>query len=530
MADTRQELIWLRDDAVNGSASAHARMVHEQAIYNNKGQYDTDKTVGRMYTVAGESLNPKTTEAIQKIKPAYEDAMPRIEFQPDRSTRTDEDIVLVQDLQNWHDMMDDADGEGEIRKTLIHHNSVVGHALSKVLYNPRTGVVNAPSIDPTTFAPDPKCTDIEFKTAEYVDHFNERDGRHVRRYYPDYWEGLDKKEVRGTGYRVDEMWLRRELAEDIGVDLSSTKKAIVKATLINDDIAHVRPSPFWWPDFPFAGWRNMIDYTADGKSQSYWGFGFASLLWPQQKMLDHLLANLVLIVNNQAVGRFLSEKGALDWEQILPIHGLNIELEEGIKLNQIEFLPPDQIPPILIDFVKYITEIMTNMVPSLSPVFTGEAPFSGASGRAVSALQFAAFSQASTNIKSANEFRKRRARMKAVMIQQFAKKPLAPHMWRGGLDLPDRFPEDARHIGFNIHTADATSLPNTPVGRLQIAQFLAAQGLQMTPQKLLEFVGLDQGFGIRAEDFIMNPLGGAGAPINEEVITGRETAIEEATL
>ena len=140
-------------------------------------------------------------------------------------------------------------------------------------------------------------------------------------------------------------------------------------------------------------------------------------------MLDEMIANLILIVRNQAVGRFLSKEGALDMEQVLPIHGLNIEINEPFTIEDIKHLPPDVIPPVILEFIQYVTQIMMEQVPSLSSVFAGESPHGGASGRAIASLQYANFSQLSDNIRGMNSFRQRRARQKITCLQQFARRP-----------------------------------------------------------------------------------------------------------
>ena len=73
-------------------------------------------------------------------------------------------------------------------------------------------------------------------------------------------------------------------------------------------------------------------------------------------------------------------------------------------------LPPEIVPPVLIEFIQFISGIMTDMMPSLSSeIFRGEAPYSGASGgRAVASLQFANFNQLAGNIREMNEFGLRR--------------------------------------------------------------------------------------------------------------------------
>ena len=105
------------------------------------------------------------------------------------------------------------------------------------------------------------------------------------------------------------------------------------------------------------------------------------------------------------------------------------------------------------------------------------------------------------------------------------------HLWRGGLDIADPFPEDARFVGYHTSIPDATALPNTPVGRLQMLQVLAGLGFFVRPDRALGMVGLDQGYGWKNDDFITAMgqaamgMGPGGQQMNSEVATGQETAM-----
>jgi hypothetical protein len=540
MASTRQELKWLIEDALNNSADAHGRIVQEQKVYRNQGHYDGRKRLGRVYSPAGESLYPKTTELIEKVKPRLESAAPRVDVSPDRSDRTEDEIDSVEHLEWWMDMYQDADNEGDKLRRWIHHNAVGGMGVRKVTWDSIHQRLNAKLISPLTFAPDPSCTEIDLSDALYLVHQNQHDTRYIKRTYPEF--KIDKvapKRVQGPNtfggsqrsiqsFKVCEVWMRRIIAEEIGVDVSDTDAQMFVATMINDDLVKVRPTPYWYPDYPFVCWRNFIDYTDDGMPNSFWGFGLASLLWPQQAMLDYLLSNLVLILKNQAVGRVISPKGMLNLEQAWTLHGLNIEYskQDGYNIADLLFLPPDQVPAALVDFVRFLIETMEN-ISGIGPVLTGDAPFSGVSGRAVSALQSAALTHIGWMVRSLNEARLRLVRQQLVLIQQMAKRPLAPHLWRGGIDLPDRFPDTARHIGFALSIPDISDLPQTPAGKLQIAEFLAGAGAPLSLQKLLEFVGLDRGYGLQSEDFEaqIDPASVNVIPISDEVSMGREAGL-----
>ncbi len=516
-------LVELRDDAFTASQDAHNRMKREMAIYKNEGYLDGSVRLGKLRPLVQASLNPKTTNAINRMIPAFLEQTPRIDVQPDRHAHNEEDFLLVQDLQNWRDMNDEVDSEASNMNAFITHNLAVGNSIGKVFYDHKHGVVRCPAIDPLSFAPDPKCSRTDMADADYVVQTNWHRGMDIKDDYTLPW--LDDTDWERAGYRVDEMWLTKEKAGDIGINVSDCRTPIVLVTLVNDRVSRAQESPFWWPSFPFVAWRNFLDLLGDGKPHDFWGYGYGTLLWPQQKLLDELIANLVLINRNISVGRFVTTHGAIDRERIMAEHGIIIELNEGKDISDFQHLPPEELPAALIQFVLQIGEYMDQMVPSLNPVFTGEAPFSGASGRTVTNLQSASFNQISGNVAGMNQFRLERERIKVTMIQQFARKPFKPHLWRGGLDLPEVFPEDARKIGYHLTMPDLTGIPNTPAGKLQVMDFLARMGLQLTPEKILELTGFDRGYGLRVEDFVM-PIPPEGTmPRDDSVLSGQEAAL-----
>ena len=203
--------------------------------------------------------------------------------------------------------------------------------------------------------------------------------------------------------------------------------------------------------------------------------------------------------------------------------GAILRMNEGFDIGDLQHLPPEIVPPVLIEFIQFISGIMTDMMPSLSEIFSGEAPYSGASGRAVASLQFANFNQLAGNIREMNEFRLRRQRVKIALLQQFARRPLKPHLWRGGLDMQSPFPEEARHVGYRLSMPDLTALPNTPAGKLQMLQVLASMGLQAKDP--LNLLGLTKGYGWTSEDFTMVVPPFAGGQVDEEVASGQEMAM-----
>ncbi len=517
------KLTELRDDAFSASEEAHNRMRRELAIYANEVYASGNIRIGNLRPLVAASLDPKIKKGIHRLLPAFLEQMPRIEVKPDKRASLDEDIMLVQDLQNWMDMMDEVDHEGDRLRTLVTHNLVCGNAISKVRYDFKRQVVTGEAIDPLTFAPDPKCANADFSDASYVVHRNWHLGRDIKRRYklPTHRDSDWER----ASYCVDEMWLDKEQADDCGINIKKCRTPLVLATLVNDEISRVQESPYWWPSYPFVLWRNFLNLLGDGKAHDFWGYGYGTFMWPQQKLYDELLANLILINRNTSVGRFLTTYGTLDRERILAEHGIVIELEEGKEMSDIQHLPPEDIPVALFQFVQMLAEVMDGMMPSLSPVFIGESPSSNASGRLANTLQQAAINQVSDNVTSMNESRLIRARIKLTLIQQFADRPLAPHFWRGGLDLPESFPEDARKIGYQLVMPDSTSIPNTLAGRLQVVQFLQASGYQLSPERFIEFLGLDRGFGLQVDDLLTPGVPQGMPPLDEEVLAGQEAAL-----
>ena len=534
----KQSLFDLRDAARQASKSAHDRMKFEQMVYESNDTYPQSSKVGKVSSIAGASIDPKVRKAVTRLNNAFEEQMARIQVQPDRSAHTEEHVDLCEDIQNWVEMNDDAAAEGEELRTAILHHNVYGQAVSKACWDHRDGVARMKSIHPINFHVDPGCTMQDLSDAEHCWHSEFQTASYIRRMYPDFKFGLKSKRTGVFGreqeeiYRVDEGWLRRELAQEVGINCKNAKHDIVLAIIIDDKIVGAWESPLWWPDLPFVGWRNFMGLCERGDlSHKFYGYGYGTFMWPQQKLLDELLANLVLIVRNLSVGKFISKRGALEMSQILSEHGLNIELEEGYDPQRdIQHLPPDAVPEALFKFTMYVVELMEDMAPSLNPVFTGNEPYSGASGRAINSLQYAAHSQISSNIRQNNDFRLRRERMKVTLLQQHARKPLRPHKWRGGLDLPDRFPEDARWIGYQLAMPDTTGMPNTPAGKLQVVQMLASMGHYLSPEKLIELLGLDKGYGLQVEDFMPMPVqpgmtGGVPQP-DEQVTSGLEASMK----
>lgn len=490
MAQRSQRLLELRDNAFSASAEAHRRMSREAAIYHSTVYNDDSVRVGSLRPLVAESLDPRVASSVNRLIPAFVQQAPPIEVFPDQSSQEELDVLMTGDIENWMRMLDDVDGEDDHLRTLCYHNLVYGTAICKTFWSYRHNSFRSLAIDPRTFAPDPSTSRIDFKDGDYVCQKNRTTGLKLFLRY-----GIDKKDPWGL-YDVDEMWMRKEIAKFAGVQSDESRTPIVRVLMVNDRIEEdfVTESPFWYPDIPYAGWRNFHELTP-GKPQAFWGYGYGTLLWPEQKVLDEVWANIVYIMRRISVGRLMAKEGVLDPDVNHLESGAVIELLEGGNPKEdIAELQNVDIPAALFNIVQFVGEMINTQVPSNNDAFVGDAPFEGISGKAIANLQQAAYSQLGENLIGFNNFRVRRAVQKIALIQQFARRPVKPHEWRGGVDLPDSFPEDARFVGCHAKIRDASMFPDTPAGKWQMLQMILAAGYVIAPDKLIDIFGINDMF------------------------------------
>ena len=532
------KLTTLRDDAFSAAQPYHEQICREINIYNNE-QYGNDERLGRFRPLASKSIDPKIGTGINRMRPAMLEQAARIQVEAKRSAHKEQqeyDIILAEDLQNWLEMMEDVDGEQQHVEELVTWNLVCGNAISKVMYDPYLKTVTAPAVNPLNFAPDPASKRADLMDAQYVVQTNWHSAMHLLSKYgkdrlPDTMNFSDDNYLDGN--RVDELWMTTDVADACGYDVSDVKTPLVVSTLINDEPIRSIPNPYNYPHYPHQLWRNFTRLMANNKGKSWWGFGYGTLMWPQQKLYDELLCTLIMIGRNISFGKYIARHGVLDIEKILSDLGTVIELNpdvEGPIGDNFQNIPADQVPPLLTELVLYTAGILEGMMPTLNPVTTGESPSNNASGKAINSLQYAAFNQLAANVSNFNEFRMKRAIRKCVLIQQFARNPMSPYLWRGGLSLPDRLPEDARNLEYFLTMPSHSGIPNTPQGKIELTTILAQFGAIMTTEKLIEFLGLDRGFGLKESDFINaaamgadgNPIMNANQQINTTALAGGE--------
>ena len=535
-------LLQIRDEAFQASSEAHSRIRTELAIFKNEGYNNRGgEKVGVLPAQVNESLMPQIATGCIRLIPAFRAQQSQIKVESDLPNPKEIDLIMVENLENWNAMYEETYNEGMVMRAATYRNLTVGNAIDKIKYDPDRRLVCVEGINPTSFAPDPEGSNSNFSDSGYVCQKSWRTERYIRRRYPDAHitrkpynvdTGLNKNYTRSE-HKIDEIWMRREVAEDCGIDVSKTNRRIILAKLIDDKLYRAQGSPYWHPEFPFAHWRNFLDLYEDGADHNFWGYGYGTLAWTQQKMLDEFLSNFIAILRNLGVGRFIAEDGVIDEDFFTQMYGAIVRLNEGKNITQIQHLPPESIPPEIMLFVNFITGIMTEMMPSLSQVFAGEQPNTNQSGKAIQSLQVANFSQLSDNLIEMNDFRIRRKRIKLSLCQQFARTPVEPYLWRGGVDLQVPFPEDARHIGYKLSTPDITSLPNTPAGKIEYMERLVAMGY--LPKDPFELLGLTKGYGWTDDDFIniselqmmqqQQAAAGAAPNMNVGAVNGTEPAM-----
>ena len=493
MASRADRIIQLRDDALNAADPHHQRIRREQAIYhtalgNTGGMYqEYQELIGNFQPQVAESLDPQVTSAINRLIPVFAQQAPPIDVMPSDYTTSQLEVQLTGDIERWMKTLNMVDSESDQLISLIYHNLVSGNAICKTWWDRKHHCYRSRAIDPKTFAPDPTCSAVDLACANYVVHRNNKRGELINWKYG--LEGYTGQQI----YCIDEMWMTKDVADYCSINVSECRTPLVRVLLIDDKIVKATPNPFWFPGYPFTCWRNF-HLMKEGAAQDFWGFGLATLLWPQQKLLDDIWASIIYIARRTATGRLVTNPNTLDTNKDYHQSGLVIEVEDGADIDDIKELPTEQVPTALFNVVALMTEAMNRQVPSNSPTFVGQAPYEGASGRAINQLQSAAFLQLEDWIVSVKSFLLRRAGRKIALIQQLARRPSAPHQWREGVDLPHLLTHDHRRVRCFPKIKDDSVFPNTPAGKWEMLQLLMSQGYVINPEKLIQLFGINDIF------------------------------------
>lgn len=511
--DFRDKLLYLREEACSQSRPYHDRITREWLIYENRGYeaYGQVNRVGGFEAEVSRSMAPKITEAINRMIPIYRSQMPGIEVVADEWSGVWDDVEYVSILKEWAAMMDEVGGESETLGLLTKSNLVTGNALSKVAWNKDYQIAWAPFIDPRTFAPYPVTCRSDLMDAQYVVHTVRHDMNMKKFDYPK--EVEHKKDWEGSKcVRVDEIWIRRRFAEDWGMDVSDEPECpMFMAKLVNDEVYEFGPTPFrYYPSFPFFAWRGFSGTCNDLFTTPFWGYGYASLFWETQKLIDDVLNSLVEHSRNLATGQFFMKYGALDPQAQIKRRGQGIMLNEGFGMDSIMPVPVSGIDPVIMQLLSVGMQESGVQMPSLNPVVGGEPPYPGSSGRAINSLQFAAYNQFSSEIAEMNAFRLRRERGKMEVMRQFAHRIEQPHLWRLGVDIWDDFPQEARRVSYKLMLPEEGALPNTPQGRYQLLLEIHQLGYTFKdPGIALKLLGI-KNYGIVGEDLEQVSVSGPG--------------------
>ena len=527
----QNEFCRLRDEAFEEASPHHRRIERDFATYLNRETTSNNRWIKSFNSVVTRSYDPQVRKNIQRMIPLFTEQMQEISIK----AILEEDEILIDDLRNWVVMMEDADGEAERLRCAVTHNLVHGNVITKTLYDPRSQIIRNPVIPPECFAPDPNCTQSNFSDADYVCHTTYQRRSKVMIDYPN-WKPKTRRFYKNNSYdsiRIDELSVRRNRIEELDYEITGGNKdthEIIDVILIDNEMYSITESDSFYPEFPYSFWRNFLDFGTTEKAQEFWGIGYASLMESEQRLYDELLANIILIVRNLTVGKIISEKDVLDIEQLDNYHGAITELNEDKTLEQVKEMSPADVPPFLFQILVFVRGFLQENSPAGGEIFTGQDTGDN-SGRAISNRQNAAFNQFAENVRAMNEYRRHKKYVTLNFIQQYAEKPLAPHLWRGGLPMPDNFDPDSRHAKYALSFPEVSGLPFTPAGKIQFLSALQNLGIRLKAEKILDMLKLESGYGITSDDYevVENMASQFGQsdvmPIQSNVINAVDSAL-----
>ena len=233
----------LRDDAFSASESAHNRMRRDRSIYNSMIYEDSDVQIGNLEPLVAESLDPRVTSSVNRLVSSFTQAAPRIEVFPDQHSQTELEVLLTEDIENWMEMLDQVDSSKDRFRSHVYHNLVYGTAVAKVMWDWEDHTYRVEAVDPVSVAPDPAGTSIDLHNSNYFYHKTYRTGLQIFLKY-----GIRLKDSSGS-HRIDEIWMKKDVADWAGVDISQCRTPLVRVTMIDDRVhilvclLYTSPSP-----------------------------------------------------------------------------------------------------------------------------------------------------------------------------------------------------------------------------------------------------------------------------------------------
>ena len=513
MPKKQHKLIAMRDAAFEASSPAHDRMVEAANLYENR-DYDKRTWLRGFKASVQKQINPKIRQSVDRLMPIFTEQLAKVDLLPLREDANPLERESIEELESHVELAEATYNETEVIRTHIQHNLVYGTAVAKTIYDKSMQTVRTVSVNPLRFAPSPYCTRQDLSDYGYCVHSTYQSIDKIKRDYPGAKLSRPFKKDEDVGkLRVDEIFLSKPDAEHAKIPNVKDVRDTAVAIIIDDEPYRAWLDPFDDPSPPFTIWRGFSQLGDMSTGLYFWGIGYPSLMEMQQKLLDEFMSSYIRVARNLATGRLIARRGAIDQEELSNDSGGIIFVNnEGNKNSPIgdlvQFIQSPEPPAAHINAINLILSSLDDMSPSLSPVFVGDSPSGSASGRAINSLQTASLNQLSDNLRDLNNFRERRVRQLANLIQQFGVRSLKPFGWKSGSDLPS-LTRDAALTAYRTSTPDVSALPQTALGKLQVFGHLLQLGVQMKPEKLIEILGLQSAYGVSVEDMIQAVMTGS---------------------
>lgn len=522
------DFVELRDWSFGEHASHHNAIKREQSIYFANARktgtgHPAGGTIGNLTVHTNEILNNKVFEVTHAVQTRLSQGSPKAYLEATDETHGD----AVDGVQGFLDDYNDADDDLDNLDTQILQITVGGISAVKTMWNMREDRLTCKSVNPLMLAVDPECFDVSFDGAGFVIESSQRRYGYLRHRYP-HWNPRRLKRhesPRRKWFRTDEIWMEPWYAEE---EFGIKSPSMLRAVLVDGTLVFLGLSPFWFRGFPYVCGRGFKHYDANGDPNVFWGFGYPRILSAQQKVLDEVIAQILLILQNQGLGQFLMLKGAMGKNKRMrrrpgEIYEIDPEIMQALGATSLrdilEQIPPSDVPASLFQFLLYVEGTMEGNT-GISAVFSGQEPQGNASGRAINLLQSAATAHIADLQRSLLGMKKRLARNKVALVQQLGGMPTKPQQWRAG--LPKReFNPFWRHVPVRIRIQDASSLPHTLQGKLELGMLLMDKGL-LSPETFYDMTEIDRAYGFEREENtqgaiaqIQQMIGGTNAAPNQ---------------